>query len=104
MRAGLLTERIRIDTPTTTQNAYGESTTTWSTLATVWASVDPLTGSEGLRAKAVYAECSHKIVIRWLDGVTQQCRVYWNSQYLDIMSVADKGRADGIEIIAKVQA
>ncbi len=37
MKAGDLDRRVTIQTPTVTKNGYGESVTTWTDLATVWA-------------------------------------------------------------------
>lgn len=42
IQAGNLRHRITIQRETTTRDAYGSEVKTWADLATVWASLDPL--------------------------------------------------------------
>lgn len=89
MRAGKLRHRITIQTPTTT-NTSGVPTTTWSTFATRWASVEPFDGREFQRADQTQAQLTHTVRLRWLAGVTSQMRVVHDGRYLNIERVIDK--------------
>lgn len=60
---------------------------TWATLATVWASIEPIGSKEGAsRALASRPEATHKVVMRYQPGVsiTSHCRVLFGSRVLDI--------------------
>lgn len=75
MKAGDLRHRITIEQPTETQSESGDVTQTWSELATVWAGIVPVGGSESWRAQQANPLLSHQITIRWLAGVTSKMRV-----------------------------
>jgi len=68
MRAGWLRHRVEILAKEASQNTFGEEIVTWVTVATVWASVEPLRGREYIEAKQGQVEVSHRVVMRhWLD-------------------------------------
>ncbi len=95
MNAGRLRHRIRIQTPTAARNGYGEQIITWTTLATVWAAVEPLRGRELYDAEQVQAEISHRVRIRPYPGVTPQMRVLFDSRVLmieTVINVEERGR------------
>ena len=70
MRAGRLRHRITLQQPTRTQNSMGEPVVSWSDVATVWAAVEPIKGSERLAADQLQAELDTRIVIRWSSDVS----------------------------------
>jgi SPP1 family predicted phage head-tail adaptor len=74
LRAGMLNRRLAIQSRSTTQDAAGQPLNTWTTLATVWAAIEPLSGHELERAQAIHPEISHQITIRyaaaWADPKT----------------------------------
>jgi len=57
--------RVALQSASKTQDTFGHSTPTWSTYATVWAGLEPLTGRELIEAQRLDAEISHKITIRY---------------------------------------
>lgn len=65
MDAGNLRKRITFQQRTTTVDSYGQQTTTWTDLITVWASIEALSARELLAAQAVQSEVSHKITVRY---------------------------------------
>lgn len=70
MKAGTLDRRITIQRQTETKDSYGSVSIAWTDVATVWASVAPITGKEYLQAAAVQDETTARIVIRWRSGIT----------------------------------
>lgn len=62
--AGTLDSRIQVQRPVTVNNEYGEPEKTWQTVATVWASIVPLSGRELWNARQVQADVTHQIAIR----------------------------------------
>lgn len=87
MRAGELRHSVVIESRTLAADSYGGRTETWATFATVWASVEPLSGSEQWRAQQAQSSVSHKVTIRYLSGVDAKMRVKFGTRYLNIGSV-----------------
>jgi len=90
MRAGRLSHRVRIERATISQNEYGEPDQTWAELATVWAAVEPLKGSEQFAAMQVQSGADVRMVTRWssLTGTaTTADRIIFGSVVYDIKSV-----------------
>jgi len=75
LKAGHLDKRVAIEQNTPTTNDIGETVASWSTLATVWASIEPLTGREVLQAQQVQAESTVRIRIRYYSGLTAAHRL-----------------------------
>lgn len=73
--AGLLDRRITIQSATITQNAIGEAITSWTNFATVWASVEPISGREFWAMQQVHAEVTVRIRIRYLPGLLPKMRI-----------------------------
>lgn len=94
MKAGQLRHRVTLQTATETQNTFGELTRTWATLATVWGSVEPLTGREFMDGRLVEAEISTRIRIRRRSDVTEANRVVWSEP---------GGTAHTFEVVAVIE-
>lgn len=89
MKAGTLNRRVAVQSYTPSRAANGEETKSWSTVATVWASIDPLSGRELLAARDVLAEVSTRIRMRYLSGVTPKMRITHGSSVYRIESVIE---------------
>jgi SPP1 family predicted phage head-tail adaptor len=94
MRIGRLRHRITIQQPSTAQNTYGEPGTTWSDLATVWGSIEPLRGREYFAAQEIQAEVTTRIVIRHRADVSPTMRVNYGSDTYLIESVINPDNRD----------
>jgi SPP1 family predicted phage head-tail adaptor len=75
MRAGLLRHRVQVQSPTGTQDEYGQAVLGWTTLGARWASVEPLMGREMWQAQQVQADTTHKVTLRYFDGLTPRYRL-----------------------------
>jgi SPP1 family predicted phage head-tail adaptor len=89
MRAGNLRHRITVQSPVSTTNAHGGVDFTWATLATVWASLSPESGKEQQDGKQQVAQTTYKVTMRYLTGLTTQCRIVFGTQVLNISSALD---------------
>ena len=102
MRAGQLRNRIVIEAPGATQNAYGEPVETWTTFLTTWAKREDLTGREALLASQTQAEVTTRFVTRYAEGVTAKMRITSDGQLYNVESVQDpEGRRRTLVIMAK---
>ena len=89
LRAGKYCHQVYLQAPAKTYDAEGQEVITWTTVATVWAEVVPLTGKEYFAAKAVNSELTHRVTIRYRRNVKTTWRVLYGTRVLEIMSVAD---------------
>lgn len=89
MESGKLKHRITIQAATETRNDTGDVLKSWATFADRWASIEPLTGRELMKAQQVSSEVTHKVTIRYLAGVTPQHRILFGSRVFNINSVLD---------------
>ena len=106
MRPGLLQYRVEIQQPTSTRDAMGQTVITWKTTQTRWAGVTPLTSREGFFAKSVRPELSHRITLRWVDGLAHSHRIKMDARIFDIASIinVDEGnhtlQVDCVEVVS----
>src|SRR6266403_3642030 len=68
MRAGQLRHRVVVEQQAQTQDSFGGQPLTWSTVATDWGDINPLSGREREAAQAINVEISHEITIRYQSG------------------------------------
>lgn len=87
MRSGKLRHEITIQALTSMQDSYGGQTESWSTFATVRASVEPLQGREYFASQQVQAEVTTRFRIRYLSGVTPKMRVLYDGRTFNVASV-----------------
>lgn len=87
MNAGDLRQRVTIQYKTVTKDAYGQEVITWTDLATVWASVEPLSGREFMEGRQETAEVNTRIRIRQRTGIEPEQRAVWGSVIYNILAV-----------------
>ncbi len=90
MNAAKLRSRITIQQKAAPFDANGEPDGTWSTFATVFASIKQTGGREVYINQQVVAQATHQIEIRYKSGVTTKMRVLHGSRVFDIVNVIDK--------------
>lgn len=84
---GRLRHRLVLETAATA----ADGTTVWSAAATVAAALEPVTLDEVGRAGHVAGRVTHRIHLRWRDGVTSACRLVKGGRVFRVLSVADPG-------------
>jgi SPP1 family predicted phage head-tail adaptor len=87
VRIGKLRHRITIEQVTETQDTDGSALESWSTYATVQASIEPISGREYFTAQSTQADVTHRISLRYVSGITPKMRVNFSSRIFDILSV-----------------
>jgi SPP1 family predicted phage head-tail adaptor len=105
MNAGRLRHRVTIQEPVVARNGYNEAITTWSTVATVWASVEPLSGREFFAAEHVQSEITHRVKMRYRSGVAPTMRVVHDGRYLMVEAVINYAeRGTDLQLMCKEAA
>lgn len=92
MRAGKLRHQGTIQFPAAGSpefSASGEPIVVWADLATVWMSIEPLSGRELFAAQEHHSDTRVRIRLRYRDDVNAQMRVLHEFKYYEIFSVID---------------
>ncbi len=90
MSAGDLRERVTILQPVVVSDGLGGQTRSFTTVATVWASVLPTRpGDLEPVADAAAQVQGYRIRVRFRDDVGIDNRIDWRGKRLNVMSVAD---------------
>ena len=79
IRAGKLRHRIQLMNPAKQQDQFGGPITAdMQTFATVWGSVEMVSGRELYKAQQMVAQVTHLVTIRWLAGVHSKMVVWFS--------------------------
>jgi SPP1 family predicted phage head-tail adaptor len=102
MRAGRLNERVTVQSKDAVRDEYAAEVTTWNDVATVWMSVEPLSGREFLVARQAQSEITTRFRCRYRPGITTTTtRLVWRGQPFAIIEVIDPGaQRSELEILA----
>jgi SPP1 family predicted phage head-tail adaptor len=86
---GWLRHRVSVERPTDTGDGAGGEAVTWSTLAELWARIEPVTAKEEAVAGHMAGVLTHTITLRWRDDITGTMRVTWHGRAFRILAVYD---------------
>ena len=86
---GWLRHRVAIETATGTPDTAGGESLAWSTLATVWAHLEPNAADERIVADRLSGVVSHQVTMRWRDDVTGGMRIAYRGRTFRILAVGD---------------
>lgn len=102
MLAQRLRHKVALQAQATSVDAYGGNVGAWSTEAEVFAAIEPISGTEAVKAGQNVGEQLTRIVIRYRPDVTPQHRIVWGSVVFQILSVACRDEARRwIEMVCK---
>jgi SPP1 family predicted phage head-tail adaptor len=87
MRSGELKNSIELQGQTRTPDGMGGFTNTFSTIDTVWAAIWPLKSIEAHEGGRVVATVTHRIRIRYREGVKASWRIKFKTKYFNIVEI-----------------
>jgi len=90
LRIGGLRHRVELQAFTSVSDGMGGQTNTWTTEDAVRAAIWPVSAAEQVRAGAQAMTATHRIQIRYYDGLKPSWRVKFGSRYFSIVSIIDK--------------
>lgn len=73
-----MNKRVEIQEPVDSVDLHGGFTRTWNTVATRWASIEPLRGREYIEAQQMQAQATVRVRMRPYSGLTEKHRLIWN--------------------------
>jgi SPP1 family predicted phage head-tail adaptor len=107
LSAGTLDRRVTFQKAAETQSQSGAVVLTWGSVATVWASFTPESGTESFREGQEQAWGIVRFRTRyWLDdfeGPTPKYRISHDGRLYDILEVREIGRREGWEFVARAR-
>ena len=88
MKIGHLRHRIVIsEYKEVGRDEYNMPILEWAEFAIVWASIEPISGREYWASSQVQAELTHRIRIRYIDGLRPTMKVFYNDREFEIESI-----------------
>ena len=102
-RAGLLRHRITFQTQSKDGAAAGQRIETWSTFATVWGSVEDVSGRELVRGGVTSGQANTLIKIRHRNDITNGMRAIVGPRSFEIVSppIDRAGRRRDLEVLCR---
>lgn len=95
LAAGILDQRVTLQTATVTRDTVGGVVETWADTVTVWASVRPLTAKQIAQAQQVSADVRKAVTIRWRSGVSAAMRLKFSDSTTAKVHWVEEYRRDG---------
>ncbi len=92
MESGKLKRPIDLQSPSTTQDAFGQPSSTWTTVASTWASINTITSKEVFALGAGFtSQVTHRITVRFNPEVTIEAgyRVIYRTRVFQVQAVSD---------------
>ncbi len=100
--AGMMRQRIRIESPVLTPDGMGGWSREWEELTTVWAQITAVSGDERIAAGQLTSEVSYRIRLRWREDITPQMRIVFGARIFAIRTIiAVDGKKRTLEIMAE---
>lgn len=99
LRSGILDQLATIETPTDSSNAIGEPTLTWSTFATRWIALLPLSGAERVASLQNEGTVTHRVRMRYTHGLKPKMRVVSKGRTFQIDSVVERSPREEHELL-----
>ena len=87
MKIGELRQRVVLQLKEIAEDELKQQYEVWTDAATVWASVEPLSGREYFTAGQVNSEISVKVTIRYRKDITPDMRVVFGGKVYETLSV-----------------
>jgi SPP1 family predicted phage head-tail adaptor len=81
---------VTIQNVTRVQDGQGGYTESWSDVATVWCSIEPVKAWERYQAAQLATPVSHKVVMRYTSAVTSASRLKFGDRYLGVKEVINR--------------
>ena len=96
LAAGMLRHRVRIEELISERDSEGVLQQSWELVATVWASVEPLSAREFVASSATQSKVVARITIRYRSGVKPTMRIVHRGNLYNIEGVLSD-KVSGIE-------
>lgn len=105
MRIGDLNKQVILQHPTKAADTMSGLTVTWTTAATIWAAIWPVSASESIQAGGQAMTVTHRIRIRYRSVIRAGWRISFGNKYYNIVSIIDQNmRHKVLDLLCKEAA
>ena len=101
MNPGELNRYVTLQELVTSRDAFGAEILSWSTLAAVWAKIDPLSGGEAYVSDKIQSQATHRFTLYYRSDVTAEHRVVFGGYAYDILLVQEVGLHEATELLVE---
>jgi len=102
---GDLNKRIEIQIPTMVSNGMGGFITSYSTTATIFAAIWPVSAAETVQSMQPTMTISHRVRIRYRSVLRASWRIKFGLRYFNIVSIINPNeRGEYLDIMCKEAA
>lgn len=99
LKSGTMDHLVTVQTPTEGTNSIGEPTFTYSTFATRWIALLPLSGAERVASLQNEGTVTHRVRMRYTEGLKPKMRLVGQGRTFEIDSVVERGRREEHELL-----
>lgn len=97
MRAGNLRNKAEIQEIGSSQNEFGEVVKgEYTKFKDVWCSITPISGKESFLSNADFSKTTHKIRIRYIEGINASQRLVWRGRIFNFLGTMNIGERDKV--------
>ena len=82
----------------------GGITSAWATAATRWAGISPLKVEERFKGDRTGAVATHKVTMRWYDGLTETMRLLFGTRAFNIVEILNPRESDRVHLLLVKEA
>lgn len=86
---GWLRHRVSIEQQAATADGAGGETVNWTSLADLWARIEPVSADEQAVAGHMAGILTHRITLRWRDDISGLMRITYHGRTFRILAVRD---------------
>ena len=103
MRAGMLRHRVTIQRQEIVFGKFGAPLhdKVWENVATVWASLEAMSGREFFASQQVQSEVTHKVTIRFRPGVAADMRIVYGGRVFGIVAPLPDNRGTRLVLMCR---
>jgi len=102
MRAGLLTNRMTLQSPSTSQATDGQVIAGWTDVAVVYGDIRYLSGLEGVRANAISSVANCSIRVRFMAVNAKQRLAHVDGRVFNILAtLPDLKRREYVDLVCE---
>ena len=94
MSIGMLRHQVSLQKPTNTTDAGGGAAKSYTTLATLWANIKPVSGSEKYRQGQVQETATHQVTIRFRSDIGTNYRIVYDDRNFNIKHIRNVDERD----------
>ena len=91
VRSGPMRDRVKVQNFVKTRDASGGIIRTWQTVVTRWGKIDPLQGDEKEFGDTIESRATHKVSLRFYDGLDTNQRLLFGTREFNIVEIIDPG-------------